>query len=113
MAPGIELPLPPPFIVAEAYEDMKGKYRVLSIEGARMTFVYLDSNREGHSDDIPLKASVHKRTLSERDPPRPQNYQQSKASCRRREYTYEDVTPTHRSAKTKLQKSHRRVGGRQ
>lgn len=81
----------PPFIVGEAYEDELGKYKVLSVEGVRMTF-----ERDGttqHTDNIPLKARIHRRIVSERLHPRPLNYQQAHSGSGTSEYTYEDVTP--------------------
>jgi hypothetical protein len=84
--------LPPPFIVGEMYEDEIGKYKVLSVEGTHMTFERLDGT-QNHTENIPLKASIHKRRVSERQHPRPLNYQQSKTGSETTEYTYEIVTP--------------------
>ncbi|MGB2624327.1 MAG: hypothetical protein WA857_04055 [Candidatus Acidiferrum sp.] len=89
-----ESPPPPPFIVGSTYEDERGKYTVLSVEGARMTFERPDGSKN-HTADIPLKARIHKRILSERQNPRPRlaSFQQLRTGSRTSEYTYEDVTP--------------------
>jgi hypothetical protein len=89
-----EPPPPPPFIVGATYEDELGKYTVLSVEGALMTFERPDGSKK-HTTDIPLKARIHKRILAERQNPgqRLQNLQQLRTGSRTSEYTYEDVTP--------------------
>jgi hypothetical protein len=86
-----ETPQPPPFNVGESYEDEHGKYKVLSVLGAHMTFERPDGDR-GHTDDIPLKARIHNRIRFERDHPRPLTYQRSRAGSGTAEYKYEDVT---------------------
>jgi hypothetical protein len=86
-----ETPLPDPFSVGKIYEDENGKYKVISVIGARMTFERPDGSRN-HSDNIPLKASIHKRILFERDHPRPVNCRQSRSGSGTPEYKYEDVT---------------------
>jgi hypothetical protein len=45
----------PPFIVGATYDDEDGKYKVLSVEGARMTFERQDGSK-GQTENIPLKA---------------------------------------------------------
>lgn len=83
---------PPPFVVGQVYEDEKGEYRVLSVEGTRMTFEYLQGAIE-HSDNIELKASIHNRRIRERQHPGPVPYQPSKSRSDLAEYAYEVVTP--------------------
>jgi hypothetical protein len=87
-----ETPSPPPFVVGQVYEDEKGEYRVLSVEGTRMTFEYLQGAR-GHSDNIALKASIHNRRIRERQYPGPLPYQPSKTGTSIAEYSYELVAP--------------------
>lgn len=87
----LEAPLPPPFVVGRAYEDMNGKYIVLSLVGNHMTFERPDGSR-GQTDDIPLKACIHNRILLERDHPGLLNYQRSRLGGGTSEYKYEDVT---------------------
>jgi hypothetical protein len=87
-----ETTLPPPFIVGEMYEDEIGKYKVLSVEGTRMTFQRLDGT-QNHTENISLKASIHKRRVFERQYPRSLNYQQLNTGSTAPEYKYEVVTP--------------------
>jgi len=82
-----ETPAPTPFVVGQVYEDEKEEYRVLSVEGTRITFEYLHG-AAGHSDNIALKASIHNRRIRERQHPRPPKSETSIA-----EYSYEVVTP--------------------
>jgi hypothetical protein len=51
--------------------------------------------RKGQTENIHLKARIHKRILAERQGPRPRlpSSQQLRTSSRTSEYTYEDVTP--------------------
>jgi hypothetical protein len=86
-----EIPLPPPFIVGEKYEDEIGEYTVVSADGYRMTFRRADGTLQ-HSDNVALKANIHKRRLSEREHPRPLNYQPSKPSPGAHVYHDDEVT---------------------
>jgi hypothetical protein len=54
---------PPPFIIDATYEDERGQYMILSVEGARMTFERRGSTTQQHTDDIPLKARIHNRIV--------------------------------------------------
>ncbi len=87
-----EISLPPPFIIGAAYNDELGKYEVHSIVGARMTFGRPNGS-VGHTDDIPLKARIHRRIVFERQRGRPLIYKQTKRGGGTHEYTYEVVTP--------------------
>ncbi len=87
-----ETPAPPPFVVGQVYEDEKGEYRVLSVEGTRITFEYLHGAIK-HSDNIALKASIHNRRIRERQHPGPLPYQPPKSGTAIAEYSYEVVTP--------------------
>jgi hypothetical protein len=85
-------PLPPPFIPGETYEDEISGYKVVTVEGTRMTFERPDGSQV-HTDNIALKAAIHRRRMSEKQHQRPRNYQASKAGSRTAEYRYEEVTP--------------------
>jgi hypothetical protein len=85
-------PSPPPFIPGKTYEDEISEYKVLTVEGTRMTFERLDGSL-GHTDNIALKATIHRRRVSEKQHSRPMNYQLHKTGSGTAEYRYEDVTP--------------------
>ncbi len=86
-----EKSLPSPFIVGETYEDEISEYRVVSIEGPRMT-IRRPNGELQHSDNISLKAEIYKRRVRERENPRPINYQPAKSSSGEHAYHDDDVT---------------------
>ena len=93
-APNEETPLPPPFIVGAVYEDEISKYKVVSLEGSCMTFERLDGTR-AYTDDIPLKASIHRRRVLEQLRPSAIMYREMRITggTSPSEYKYEVVTP--------------------
>jgi len=88
----METSLPPPFIVGKIYEDEISTYKVLSVDRSRMTFERPDGTKV-QTDNIPLKAAIYKRRLTERQHPTSINYQQLKVCTGTAEYSYEVVTP--------------------
>jgi hypothetical protein len=87
-------PLPPPFILGGMYEDEISKYKVISLEGSRMTFERLDGT-QAYTDNIPLKASIHRRRVREQQRPSAISYREMKTAggTSPSEYKYEVVIP--------------------
>jgi hypothetical protein len=83
---------PPPFIIGATYADEISEYKILSVEGARMTFERPDGSTK-HTNDIPLKATIHNRIAFERQNPKPLNYQRTTTARGASEYAYADVMP--------------------
>ena len=63
-----QIPLPPPFTVGESYEDEQSEYKVVSVEGSRMTFERPDG-AGGYTVNIALKAAIHRRRMYEQEHP--------------------------------------------
>jgi len=83
--------MPSPFKIGEMYEDWDGTYKVVSLDGDRVTFVRPDGTQD--SGTIEGKFRIYQNVLLKRKHPNPLSYHESRSGSHESAYTYEEATP--------------------